>query len=281
MNPFICLKNTDSDIAGLKHVGKKPVEELQKECEADDKCVGFNTNGCLKYKISDKLIYSPDSDLYFRYNYEADNIINTFFDKILIINLEQSRERWESTVEQLKKHNITNYERFDAIDSKKALTFGWKIPTVHKNRPRINFEAQLGCKLSHYHAIKLAKEKGYKNVLIMEDDLIFKKENLQRLKLTLRQINEWNMLYIFGIYGVFGPKIANCLYKIKYQLSCACYAVNSNSYDFILKTIEKQQDYPIDDLFSGFVHPHLKLCYAIYPWTISPDLTNKSTITFT
>lgn len=75
-------------------------------------------------------------------------------EKIFYINLEKREERREQIEGELKKYNLyDNAERIDAIH------------TPH--------QGILGCTQSHLKAIKLAKERKYKNVLILEDDFYF------------------------------------------------------------------------------------------------------------
>ena len=54
--------------------------------------------------------------------------INTYFDKIFIINLDKRTDRWNTIVENLKQNNIYNYERISAIQPH---------PTKFKNKPKI------------------------------------------------------------------------------------------------------------------------------------------------
>lgn len=76
-------------------------------------------------------------------------------DHIFYINLAKRVDRYEQINEEFRKMNIPSdkYERFDAF----AVP---ELPT-------------LGCNRSHLGAMKLAKQRGYKNVLIFEDDFEF------------------------------------------------------------------------------------------------------------
>jgi hypothetical protein len=76
------------------------------------------------------------------------NFMNSYFDKIIIINLDQSRERWNSMEQQLQSLGITNYVRLSATDREMAdrmVRHGcWKLPDAHVGRTNINRHAQLG-----------------------------------------------------------------------------------------------------------------------------------------
>jgi hypothetical protein len=87
------------------------------------------------------------------YKNELDNFdISKYVDKIFYINLEYRKDRREQIESELNRFNLP-YERFEAIATP---DFGI-----------------VGCGYSHLGVLKLAKERGYKNVLIFEDDFIF------------------------------------------------------------------------------------------------------------
>lgn len=47
------------------------------------------------------------------------NPIDSFFEKIYVINLEEDKDRKNSIIEQFKKYNIQNYTIFQATDKNK------------------------------------------------------------------------------------------------------------------------------------------------------------------
>jgi glycosyl transferase family 25 len=73
-------------------------------------------------------------------------------DGIFYINLDHRTDRREELEAELAKVGITHYERFPAI----------------RRNPGI-----IGCGLSHLAVLKLARSRGYRNVLIFEDDFEF------------------------------------------------------------------------------------------------------------
>ena len=74
--------------------------------------------------------------------------------KIFYINLDKREDRKEEIEAELRTYDLFNIsERIQAIE-----TPGQGI---------------LGCTMSHLNAIKLAKERCYKNILILEDDFYF------------------------------------------------------------------------------------------------------------
>ena len=86
--------------------------------------------------------------------------INKYIDKVIYVNLESRKDRKKEIENELNKYNI-EYERFNAVATP---DFGI-----------------VGCTQSHLEIFKLAKQKGYKNILIFEDDFMFivSKEKLE------------------------------------------------------------------------------------------------------
>jgi GR25 family glycosyltransferase involved in LPS biosynthesis len=78
--------------------------------------------------------------------------MSKFIDKIFYINLDKREDRREEIENELKKYNL-KAERY---------------PAVHTPNSGI-----VGCGYSHLNVLKLAKERGYNNILILEDDFEF------------------------------------------------------------------------------------------------------------
>ncbi len=77
-------------------------------------------------------------------------------DKIIYINLDKRQDRYKEINEELERMNLLYMsERFSAIEVAPPMGI-------------------LGCGKSHLAVLKMAKERGYKRVLILEDDFQFK-----------------------------------------------------------------------------------------------------------
>jgi GR25 family glycosyltransferase involved in LPS biosynthesis len=150
------------------------------------------------------------------------NNINTYFDKIFYINLAKDQDRNEYMINQFREIGIINFERIEGIIYNTVPQhFLWRnfIKTDEKYIIR-----SLGCRDSHLKAIKLAKDRGYKRILILEDDIYFTitPEELFR---TGNWNLEWDMLY-FG--GSIEPYFRNQI------VGTYAYGVNSVLFDDIL-----------------------------------------------
>lgn len=93
--------------------------------------------------------------------------LHTIVDRVYVINLEKDTERLKRVDTQLRTHYIT-YERFPAILGK----------TITHSRKLTEFcniyctDGMKGCALSHRSLWEGCVQKGYKAILVLEDDMI-------------------------------------------------------------------------------------------------------------
>jgi GR25 family glycosyltransferase involved in LPS biosynthesis len=122
--------------------------------------------------------------------------------KIFYINLDKRQDRKEEIELELRTYDLFNLsERIQAIE-----TPGQGI---------------LGCTISHLNAIKLAKERSYKNILILEDDFQF----------TISKEEFENQLQTF-----FENQIPYDVCMISYNIQQS----QSTEHPFLTKVIEAQ-----------------------------------------
>jgi glycosyl transferase family 25 len=162
------------------------------------------------------------------------NIEPELFDpieKVLYINLDIRTDRKREIEEQFKKVNLGG----DKIE---------RITAVY------NENGALGCSASHIKCIKYAKEQGWKNVLILEDDYNFINNNgviRQNLEYIKEMGNNWDMLLFSGNIMKVNP-YNNILNKVIDVQTTSGYMVNSCYYDKLLQNYEEgyAAAYPID-----------------------------------
>jgi GR25 family glycosyltransferase involved in LPS biosynthesis len=149
--------------------------------------------------------------------------IDSYFDKVFYINLDRDKDRNDSMILQFEKWGIGNYERVEGVTydivPERVL---WRnfIKSDEKY-----IKGQLGCRDSQLKAVKLAKERDYKRVLILEDDVIFTVDPNTLLNLNSGILEDWNMLYFGGLQE----------HMYRNQIVCAhAYGVNSRIYDDII-----------------------------------------------
>jgi len=104
------------------------------------------------------------------------NVMKTVFDKVYVITLITNKERQEFMSRQLKMLGL-NFEFIYGCDyyNFKHVTF----PDVYKYTKDAflgGSPKSFGCAIGHYQAILQSYHFGYKNVLIIEDDVCFNKD---------------------------------------------------------------------------------------------------------
>jgi glycosyl transferase, family 25 len=169
-------------------------------------------------------------------------LLNQYFDKIFYINLAKDVDRNNHILRQLEKFNITNFERFDAISySQVPEQYLWR----NFNKKDIKYITNsLGCKDSHLGIIKLAKQRGYKKVLILEDDIVFQQNPHYILELNQAILNDWDMLYFGGqVEHFFRNQIVGGY----------AYAVNHTLFDDILN-MAVPSGMEIDNFYAKVLH---------------------------
>ena len=143
---------------------------------------------------------------------------NFKIDKIIFINLKHRLDRKKEITLELDRFNL-KYLRFEAVS--------------HNN-------GAIGCSKSHLQVIKLAKEKGYKNILVLEDDFQFivdKKVFYNEIK-KLKNVNFDVCLFAYNTPNLYDSEYP-FLYKIKDAQTASAYIVQSHYYDTLINHWEK------------------------------------------
>jgi len=157
-------------------------------------------------------------------------MINTFFDKIYCINLDERMDRWVSAKNELEKNGIYNYKRFSAIK---------------------NEIGHLGCRDSHIEVIKDAKKNNYNKILILEDDFVFINDDKTLINNILTQLSDldWELFYFGATVHLYDGKLTKVSENIvltNFAYTTHSYAINSSTFDFI---IDNAKNHNIIDIF--------------------------------
>lgn len=141
--------------------------------------------------------------------------IDNYFDKIFYINLKKDVERNNSVINQFKEFNITNYERFEAIECA-------EIPerTLWRNfleEDEKYVKGSIGCRESNLAIIRLAKDRGYKRILILEDDILIVQDPSEIMKINEGNIGIADMFYFGGSIesNLRGQVVESFAYAVK------------------------------------------------------------------
>ena len=147
-------------------------------------------------------------------------MINSLFDKIFYINLKRDVERNDYMINQFKQFGITNYERFEAVECTEVPDKSlWR--NFNKQDDKY-VKGSVGCRHSHLGVLKLAKQRNYKFVMILEDDVMILTDLSGILKENNFQIGMSDMLYFGGlverqyrgqVVGAYAYAVRNTLFE--------------------------------------------------------------------
>lgn len=120
--------------------------------------------------------------------------INTYFDKIYVINLARRPDRRRQIEARLKKQNITNYVVFPATDGAKEPMYKFYL----RYRGFTDTAGAFGVLSSAARLIYDATQKKYQRILILEDDAVFHKDFDTQFDKRISLVpQDWKLLY-FG-----------------------------------------------------------------------------------
>ena len=134
------------------------------------------------------------------------------------INLGHRKDRKKEIEHELSRMGFSSFERFPAVNHKKKA---------------------VGCMISHLDLLKEAKEKGYPNILILEDDFEFlvSKEEFWD---TLAAIKDLDYDVVMLAYQVMEHEPYNeTLLKVISAQCAAGYIVNARFYDTLIQNMEE------------------------------------------
>jgi GR25 family glycosyltransferase involved in LPS biosynthesis len=211
---------------------------------------------------------------YFESRNEDDNIIdiNTYFDNIYVINLDRIKDRYEKIKYKLEKLNI-KFERFSAIDGNNIKDDEYDFSRFIQGYGMLENKYALACLRSHIDIIKDAKFKGYKRILIFEDDALISKDiNIHLQK--LRNIKDWKLLYLGSSQYNWNLEFIEDFYYSRKTLGCFSYAIDESIYDEILEL--NKEELSIDNLLLILQSKYYKQCYTFYPNICIADVSEST-----
>lgn len=138
--------------------------------------------------------------------------------KVVYINLDHRTDRKESIVNELQKvFSNDKIIRFDAVKD-----------TTHGG---------IGCTKSHIDVVKMAMEQNWENVLIVEDDMVWK-NNTEEGFVTLHKLLEqsYDVIVLGGQKLRFDKKDKTRLIN---SLTTTAYVVSRHYYEILLNNFEE------------------------------------------
>lgn len=193
-------------------------------------------------------------------------MIDKLFEHTYLINLEKSTDRLNSAKIELGNKNI-NFERWNAIDG--DIT---EIPFIGIETDSWNKRAA-ALILTTIEILKDAKSKGYKSILIFEDDVKIH-PCYDEIASSIKIPTDWELFH-FALTNSPTPKwVSKHVGRIDNSWCCQAYAINEKVYDLMIEDLEKLEK-PLD---STTIHIQSRgFSYATITNIITHDV-NYSTI---
>lgn len=201
------------------------------------------------------------------------NNLNSFVDKIYIINLERRIDRFKKISAKLCKFKI-EFERFNAVDGTNISIRDEWIQCLEKGS-KITSPGAYGCLLSHLQIIKSAKQNNYKNILIFEDDILFHKNFIKEISKLSYIPNDYALIYLGAsqFKNISNISAVNKnYYKANETYGTFAYIIRDTVYDVLIDVLEKKQ-FDID--FSLCIIQKLHNCYVLWENVIIADLSSS------
>ncbi len=204
-------------------------------------------------------------------------------DGIVVINMDSHRERWEEFQRgpgaSLPADRL---HRLSAVVGVEIPGFGEAPWFTERTGGRSRFwGGTAGCALSHRRAIEMAREKGWRQVLILEDDAVFSPVTPDADRLITRALRMTGnyMLYLgFNKPRPYGRRIMTEgeaeLWQVEGVLATHAYLVPESMYGLLLNLLPREENVwewlaryrAIDTFYKDFLSSkHRVQIYAIMP----------------
>lgn len=190
---------------------------------------------------------------------------------IVVISLKRAVERRKKIIEQLNILQL-NAVIMDAVDGKElsedqlnkniCLPGGWRYGDRF-------MPGEIGCTMSHIQAIKLAREKKWDHLIVLEDDITIATDFKKRIKLLLKLLPaDWEHVYLSGKPRVI-PNPMSLLFPAVVKSGPVeqthSMIINKNSYDKIINKLEKFET-TTDDIYMDMISKKYINSYTYYPF---------------
>ena len=173
-------------------------------------------------------------------------------DGFLVINMDSGTERFSSFMERTGKYlPADKFERVSAVAGRELPSYGRAPWFTIRTGDRSSFWGGTGgCTLSHRKAILRARERGWRNVLIFEDDVILEHPDVAGIAVAeaLSHVDGKYMLYLgYNLPTPYGQRrqTLNCgmeLWITEGVLAAHAYLVPCSMYDTLLDLMPESEE---------------------------------------
>ena len=184
---------------------------------------------------------------------ENSDRFNSLFDKTYLINLASREDRLQRAKKRLGDLDI-KYERFEAIDGK----------TI-EHHPHLK-PGEVGCYISHLNILKDAKQNNYQSILILEDDVVFENNMLEKFYSGYKHIpDDWEMIYLGANHNQPPTRINEYVVECNHAFTTSAIIIRGSVLERLLaesRNMTKQ----IDVVYADLQATKKLKAYAFHPW---------------
>ena len=142
------------------------------------------------------------------------------------INLDRRPEKWARMQARFLECNLQPVERFAAVDGANV-----QIPAKWPESP-----GAYGCLQSHLAVVSSARAQGRKNVLIIEDDVLFDSQFTQKFRDRSQNLpGNWDMLFFGCLHHDRPIPMGSGIAKLRGSFSTFMYAIRHTVYDAFIR----------------------------------------------
>lgn len=185
------------------------------------------------------------------------NLINSFFDRIFIINLADKTERFNKVTKQFHKHGV-KYMRFNALDGRckedecktKKKEFESKYKIKISNKVKVPVASLV---LGTIQILKEQVRNKWDTVLICEDDVVFDKNIMKKFSKGIVDMPpNWDLLYLgcgnqCGHKGISEKKTSTNRHKTSLSVISKDYDWFVHHKDDLRTPCSKEECPPVDN----------------------------------
>ncbi|GAA0856174.1 glycosyltransferase family 25 protein [Aliiglaciecola litoralis] len=156
-------------------------------------------------------------------NLQVFESLNTFFDHVYVLTLDDATDRQENIKQVLEGLNWSFFKATDKRNLKPETFEQDNIydDTLHKNTKRTTRSMKTGevaCSLSHVRMYQDMLDNNYKRILILEDDVLPEYDELKNFNAIIKELpDNWEVL-MMGYYGEKPPTFKYRLQQSVYRL---------------------------------------------------------------
>ena len=173
-------------------------------------------------------------------------------DKVYAINLAESEGRRNNILSQCHKIG-THFELVEAVNGVEE-NVEWVQNEFNKKHEGWT-QGAAGLVHTTKGIIQDAKDKGYKSIMIMEDDIVFKENAYKEGKKLFNQLpDNWELFHLASQNYKGRHRRLGDLIRLTGAWSCQIYMIHERIYDEYLEWLDLV-DRPIDSITSLIIHP--------------------------